>query len=281
MSPFLSFYLAFLVTPLLQGFWISLHDWELLGRAAGIPPKFVGLENYGELLRDRHFWTAFLHTAEFMLMAVPLITTVGLGLALALNGPLRSFGVMRSIIFLSGAFSVSVLTLIWLMVLNPARGLVGQAMQAVGLTPIDILADRRLAMPTLVLVTMWWSAGFPMALFLAALQQVPRELYEAAELDGAGRWRMFRSITLPGIQRTLWFVIMVEIILQVQVFGQVLLITKGGPANSTRVLVQYLYETGFRDWQVGYASAVGMVLFGIMVLASQAQRALTIEEARR
>ncbi|MGZ8393210.1 MAG: carbohydrate ABC transporter permease [Nitrospira sp.] len=253
----------------------------MLAGPAGIQPKFIGFRNYGELGSDRYFWTALLHTAEFMLMAVPLITAAGLGLAVALNRPMRSFGVMRGIIFLSGAFSVSVLTLIWLMVLNPSRGLVGQAMHVLGLPSVDVLADRRLVMPALVLITMWWSAGFPMALFLAALQQIPRELYEAAQLDGAGRWRTFRHITMPGIQRTFWLVVMIEVILQIQVFGQVILLTKGGPAHSTRVLVQYLYEKGFRDWQVGYASAVGMVLFSIMVVASLAQRALTTREGAR
>jgi multiple sugar transport system permease protein len=126
-------------------------------------------------------------------------------------------------------------------------------------------------MPALVITTVWWSAGFPMALFLAALQQIPRELYEAAQLDGAGKWRTFRSITLPAIIPTFWLVVLMEFILQVQVFGQVLLMTKGGPANSTKVLLQYVYETGFRDWQVGYAAAMTMVLFGIMVAASLVQ----------
>jgi len=180
--------------------------------------------------------------------------------------------------------SVSVLTLVWLMVLNPSRGLLGQVLLMAGLGPLDLdlLADRRFAMPALVVTTVWWSAGFPMALFLAALQQIPRELYEAAQLDGAGNWRNFRSITLPGILPTVWLVVLMELILQVQVFGQVLLMTKGGPANSTKVLVQYMYETGFRDWQVGYAAAMAMVLFGIMVVTSLFQfRLLRTREGLR
>lgn len=270
-SPFLLVNLAFLVVPFVRGLWISLHDWELLGRQAGMQPSYVGLRNYAALLNDRLFWSSLLHTAEFVLMAVPTITAVGLAFALALNRPLRSFAFFRSVIFLSGALSVSVLTLVWLMVLNPSRGLLGQVLLISGLAPVDLLADRQFAMPALVITTVWWSAGFPMALFLAALQQIPRELYEAAQLDGAGIWRTFRSITLPGIIPTLWLVVLMEFILQVQVFGQVLLMTKGGPANSTKVLVQYMYETGFRDWQVGYAAAMAMVLFGIMVVASLLQ----------
>jgi multiple sugar transport system permease protein len=267
-APFLLVNFAFLVLPFVRGLWISLHDWDLLARQAGLQPSYVGLRNYEALVHDPVFWNSLWHTGEFVVMAVPSITAAGLGLALALNRPLRSFAFFRSVIFASGALSVSVLTLVWLMVLNPSRGFLGQVLLMAGLTPIDLLADRRFAMPALVVTTVWWSAGFPMALFLAALQLIPRELYEAAELDGAGTWRMFRSITLPGLISTLWLVILVEFILQVQVFGQVLLMTKGGPANSTKVLVQYLYETGFRDWQIGYAAAMAMVLFGIMVAAS-------------
>jgi multiple sugar transport system permease protein len=269
--PFLTVNLAFLIVPFARGLWISFHDWDLLGAAAGRAPHFIGLQNYSALLTDRLFWASLLHTAEFLVMAVPSITVAGLLLALALNRQLRSFALFRSVIFLSGAFSVSVLTLIWVMVLNPSRGLVGQGMQALGLTPFDILADRRFAMLALVITTLWWSAGFPMALFLAALQQIPSERYEAAQLDHAGVWTTFRRITLPAISRTVWLVVLIETLLHVQVFGQVLLMTKGGPANSTRVLVQYLYESGFRDWRLGYASAISLMLFGIMALISLLQ----------
>ncbi|MEO5726911.1 MAG: sugar ABC transporter permease, partial [Byssovorax sp.] len=185
--------------------------------------------------------------------------------------PLRFHAALRSIFFASGALSVTAVTLIWLMVWNPDRGLIALAVKALGGTPINFLADRQLAMPALVVTTVWWSVGLPMVLFLAGLQQIPKELYEAAALDHAGRWTAFRRITLPSLRRTLLLVVVIEVILHFQVFGQVLLMTRGGPSNSTRVLVQYIYEKSFRDWQVGYATAMSMLLFAVMAVASLAQ----------
>jgi multiple sugar transport system permease protein len=211
-------------------------------------------------------------------MAVPAITGVSLFLALAMNRPLRLHAAFRSIFFASGALSVTAVTLVWLMVLNPSRGLLARFMTALGFAPVDLLADRRLAMPALVVTTLWWSVGFPMVLFLAGLQQIPRELYEAAKLDHAGPWTTFRRITLPALRRTILVVLVIEIILQFQVFGQVLLMTRGGPANRTRVLVQYIYETSFRDWQVGYAASMSMWLFLVMSVASFVQLRLSRPE---
>jgi multiple sugar transport system permease protein len=274
LAPFLAVYGVFLVYPLLLGAWMSLHRWELLGDLRG----FLGLDNYLRMLGDPIFRSSLAHTLQFTLMAVPVISAVALLLALVLNRPLRTYAALRSIFFASGALSVTAVTLIWLMVLNPSRGLLARLTGALGLAPVDLLADPRFAMPALVVTTLWWSVGFPMVLFLAGLQQIPKELYEAAALDHASRWTTFRRITLPSLRRTILLVLVIEIILQFQVFGQVLLMTRGGPANTTRVLVQYVYETSFRDWQVGYAAAMSMLLFAVMAIASLAQLRLSRPE---
>ncbi len=271
LSPFLVVYGLFLVYPLLLGAWMSLHRWEPLVNVRA----FLGLQNYRRMLADPFFRSSLAHTITFTLLAAPTITVVGLGLALALKRPLRVYAALRSIFFASGALSVTAVTLIWLMVLNPGRGLIAQMVRALGGTPIDFLADRRFAMPALVATTVWWSVGFPMVLFLAGLQQIPKELYEAAELDHAGRWTAFWRITLPSLRRTLLLVVVIELISQFQVFGQVLLMTRGGPSNTTRVLVQYIYEKSFRDWQVGYAAAMSMLLFAVMAVASLVQLRLS------
>jgi multiple sugar transport system permease protein len=271
LSPFLAFYGLLLVDPFFFGAWMSLHRWEPLVDVR----VFLGLENYRRMLADPFFRSSLAHTVAFTVLAAPSTTVVGLGLALLLDRPLRFHAALRSIFFASGALSVTAVTLIWLMVLNPGRGLIALGVKALGGTPIDFLADRQLAMPALVVTTVWWSVGLPMVLFLAGLQQIPRELYEAAELDHAGRWKAFWRITLPSLRRTLLLVVVIEVILHFQVFGQVLLMTRGGPSNTTRVLVQYIYEKSFRDWHMGYASAMSMLLFLVMSIASLAQLRLS------
>mgnify|MGYP001245875268 CR=1 FL=1 len=199
------------------------------------------------------------------------MTAIALLLALAVNGRTRIHGTLRGIFFASSVFSVTVVTLIWQMVLNGDRGLVAHLLRSLGLAPINFLGDPFWAMPSMVVATLWWGVGLPMALFLAGLQQIPDELYEAAELDNASRWTVLRKITLPAIRRTTVLVIVLQIVLQFQVFGQALLMTQGGPADRTRTLVQYIYESGFRDWQIGYASAMAMLLFVLMFFVSMLQ----------
>ncbi|MEO5970862.1 MAG: sugar ABC transporter permease [Bdellovibrionia bacterium] len=270
LCPFLLINLVFLIYPFIKGIWMSLHHWELLS-TQGTKPTFIGLSNYAKLFSDPFFWSSLVHTLEFAAIAVPIITMIGLALALLLNHTGFPYTFLRGLFFSSGAFSVTVVTLIWLTVFSPTRGLVGQLFRLIGITPIDFLNNRAFAMTAIVITTVWWSIGFPMALFLAGLQQIPREIYEAAELDHASSWTVLRKITLPALKRTTWIVILIQVVSQFQIFGQVLLMTRGGPANSTRVLVQYIYEKSFRDWQVGYASAISMVLFFAMMMISLLQ----------
>jgi multiple sugar transport system permease protein len=274
LAPFLAFYFVFLIYPFCLGMWMSLHDWEIVGDYR----QFIGLLNYAELWEDPYFWEALRNNLRFAAMTAPLATLLGLALALALNKPLRLHGALRAIFFASSIFSVTVVTLVWSMVLNPDRGLIANGMRAVGLEPIAFLAEKAWAMPALVVTSLWWGAGFPMALFLAGLQQIPPEVYEAARLDNASRWTVLRHITLPALARTTLLVVVLQTIMHLQVFGQPLLMTRGGPSNSTRPLVQLIYETGFRDWRVGYASATSKVLFGLMFFVALLQLRLSRQE---
>ncbi|OJT22965.1 ABC transporter permease [Archangium sp. Cb G35] len=276
LAPFLAFYAVFLIYPFCLGVWMSLHDWEIVGDYR----QYIGWLNYQELWDDPYFWEAFQRTLQFAAMTAPAATVLGLALALALNGPLRLHGALRAIFFASSIFSVTVVTLVWSMVLNPDRGLIANGMRAVGLEPIAFLADQTWAMPALVVTTLWWGAGFPMALFLAGLQQIPPEVYEAARLDNASRWAVLRHITLPALARTTLLVVVLQTIMHLQVFGQPLLMTRGGPSNSTRPLVQLIYETSFRDWRAGYASSVSMVLFALMFCVALLQLRLSRQEEK-
>jgi multiple sugar transport system permease protein len=274
LAPFLAVYAVMLLYPFGLGVWMSLHDWEIVGDYR----QYIGWLNYTDLWEDPYFWTAFKNTLKFAAMAAPATTVLGLALALALNKPLRLYGALRAIFFASSIFSVSVVTLVWSMVLNPDRGLVANGLTALGLESIAFLTHPDWAMPALVVTTLWWTAGFPMALFLAGLQQIPPEVYEAARLDNASRWTVLWRITLPALARTLLLVVVLQTVMHLQVFGQPLLMTRGGPSNSTRPLVQFIYETGFRDWRSGYASATSLVLFLLMFSVALLQLRLSRQE---
>lgn len=267
LAPFLAIYLIFLVYPLLKGFWISLHDWELVGDYR----EYVGLLNYEDLWNDDLFWKAARNTLYFAALTVPSMTLLALFLALGVSRGGRVRAVLRSIFFLSSVFSVSVVTLVWSMVLSADRGLIAPIFEALGLQPINFLGHPDWAMPAITVTTLWWGVGLPMALFLAALGAIPRELYEAAELDHASRWGVLTRITLPSIRHTILLVLVLQVVAQFQIFGQPQLMTDGGPANATLSLVQYIYDTAFRDWLVGYGAAIALALFALMLLFSMLQ----------
>lgn len=265
--PFLVVYVLLLVLPLASGWWLSLRDVDMLADTS----DFIGLKNYADLLHDDIFLGAVRNTFYFVGMTTPVFVALGLALALALNRPGRTGAALRAIFFGSSVLSVTIVTLVWRLVLMPDRGLLSNLMQGMGLTPIAPLVSESLALPSVALVTVWWIIGLPMMLFLAALQQIPQEMYEAAALDNAGRWRTFVSITLPSIKRTVALVAVIEVIQQFQLFGQSYLMTAGGPNNTSRPIVQFIYETGFRQWALGYSAAAAQVLFVLMLLGVSLQ----------
>ena len=265
-APYLAVFAALLAYPLLAGIWLSLHKADLFGGS-----QFIGIENYLRLFHDAVFITAVWNTCYFVLLTVPALTLIGLGLALALNTRSRRSAILRGLFFSSSVLSVTIVTLIWRMVLIPDGGLIANLLQTLGLAPIPFLSDAHLALPAIALTTVWWCIGLPMMLFLAALQQVPRDLYEAAALDNAGWWRTLLSVTLPSIRRTAVVVVVIEIILQFQLFGQAQIMTLGGPNNASLPIVLFTYQVGFQRWDIGYAAAASEVLFCIILAAAMTQ----------
>jgi multiple sugar transport system permease protein len=265
--PFLVVYVALLVVPLIRGMWISTQDLDMLSQSS----EFVGWKNFGDLWSDDIFRGAVRNTFAFVLMSTPAFVVLGLALALALNRPGRTAAALRAIFFGSSVLSVTIVTLVWKLVLMPRHGLLSNLTQAMGLPEVALLTTETWALPTVAAITVWWIIGLPMMLFLAALQQVPAEVYEAAALDNSSRWRTLIHITLPAIRRTVALVAVIEVILQFQLFGQAQLLTQGGPNNSSRPIVQFIYEAGFQHWTLGYAAAASQVLFGIMLIAMAVQ----------
>jgi multiple sugar transport system permease protein len=265
-APYLAVFALMLVVPLAIGIRLALTRSDLFGIRG-----FVGFDNFARLFADPVFLQTVWNTFYFVLLTVPVMTVIGLALALVLNRQSRWAGALRAIFFASTVLSVTVVTLIWRLVLIPEGGLAAVLAKVIGAAPVAFLSEPALAMPAIAVTTIWWGIGLPMVLFLAALQQVPRELYEAAALDRASRARTLFAITLPSIRRTIALVVIVEIILQFQLFGQAQLMTGGGPNNSTRPIVLFIYETGWKQWQLGYAAAAAQVLFGLIAIAAMAQ----------
>lgn len=253
--------------PITQALWISLHDWSFL---SDVRP-FLGLGNYVELLSDNRFWNAMRITALYTLGAVPLQVGLALAVALALNERLHGLTIFRAAYFFPVISSLAIMAIVWSFLLDPNVGVIAGWMTDLGMRRIDFLGDVTLALPAIILVGIWKNLGFSMVILLAGLQGVPREHYEAASIDGAGRWQRFRHITIPGLRHTLLFVVVISVIASLQVFDQVFVMTRGGPLFATDTLVNYLYYQGFNLFRMGYASAIATVLFLLILAVSAGQ----------
>jgi multiple sugar transport system permease protein len=259
-APFLSLYSLILIFPLFRGMWLSLERVDLFGDG-----HFVGAGNYVRLARDPIFATSLMNTFVVALMIVPVLTVLALLLALALNNAGKGAALLRGIFFSSAVLSVTIVTLIWRFVLAPDSGLLGELWKSLGWEPLAFLSAPGLVLPAIAVTTIWWSVGLPMLLFLAGLQQIPQDMYEAAALDDASRWTSFWRITLPSLRRTIVLVIMLQTAAQLQLFGQAQLLTAGGPSGASRTAVLFLFETAFGRWELGYASAAAEILFLIIL----------------
>ncbi|MCD6386615.1 sugar ABC transporter permease [Candidatus Sumerlaeota bacterium] len=263
--PYLTLFGIFLVLPLFYGLGLSFFRWEL---ASLVPPKFVGLHNYSEALTSPYFLKALWATFRFVVMAVPLTVGSALVVAVWINTvPLKRQYYYRAAYFLPVMISISVAGLLWRWFYNSEFGLFNAYLSLIGLK-VPWITDVRLAMKSIVLMTIWWTMGGAMVILLAGLQQIPDHYYEAASIDGANARQRFFYITLPLLRPVLLFVIVMNIIGSFQVFGQTWMITRGGPELSTRVLVQYIYETAFTHYRMGYASAMSWLLFLVIMIFS-------------
>ena len=255
-----------LVGPMLASTGISLFSWDLL-----TPAQFVGIENYRSLLGDSQFHAAVLHTLAFIAGYLPLVFVGGLAIALALSQGLRATGLFRTIYFLPVVTSWVVVALVWKWLLNPDTGIVDYLLGLAGVDGPGWWTDPQWAMPAVILASAWKDVGFVMVILLAGLMAIPQEYYEAAALDGAGRWRRFRHITLPLLSPASFFVVVISLINNFQVFDQVWVMTGGGPAGATTVVVEQIVENAFQFGRMGYAAAMSWVLFVIILAVTLIQ----------
>jgi len=265
-APYLVFFVTLLVVPLFWGIWLSFHKADTFSSG-----RFIGFGNYVRLFNDKIFLQSIWNTFYFVLLTVPSLALLGLFLALCLNRRTRSAAVLRGLVFSSSVLSVTIVTLIWRIVYIPDIGLLSMIFGLFGARAPAFLSDPSLAMIGIAIATVWWCIGLPMMLFLSALQQIPQDIYEAAALDNANRWQTLRSITLPSIKRTFVLVVIIQIVFQFQLFGQALLMTRGGPNNLTKPIVFYIYETAFRRWDLGLGAAASEILFVLILVAAMVQ----------
>ncbi|WP_229124952.1 carbohydrate ABC transporter permease [Halapricum desulfuricans] len=258
--PYLALWTVFLLYPLLKGLYMSLFNWNYLFPSES---EFIGLGNYARLLQDDAFWNALSNTTEFVVLTVPLILLFSMIIALGLNKQLKGSRLLRFVYFSPYVLTVSVVGIIWMQMFSQT----GALSHYLGgwLLEGSPLNSKLLAMPSLVIATVWWQTGFYFAILLAARQSVPERLYEAAKLDGAGPFQMFKDITLPHMRNAILFVLVASTVFQFQVFGQPFVMTDGGPVGSTETLVLYLYRLGFETRQLGFGAAVGYTLLVILI----------------
>jgi multiple sugar transport system permease protein len=260
----------FFLLPVAAGLALSFTDFDLYALADWRNLRFAGLHNYGQVLALPLFWQALGNTLEFVLLGVPLSIGLSLGCAVLLQSPLARFKpFFRTALFAPVVTTLVAVALIWRYLLHTRYGLINLGLGHLGLEPIDWLGDPHWAMPAIVLLAVWKNFGANMIIFIAALQAVPLELYEAAQLDGAQRWAQFRHITLPMLGPTLLMVSVLTMSGYFQLFAEPYVMTQGGPLQSTVSVLYLMYEEGFRWWNLGQASAVAFVLFVLMVVATQ------------
>jgi len=267
LAPGLLLFAAYRLYPLLEGLRLSFTN-ARLGRPL---QQWVGLANYARLFEDTRFHVSLWNTALYTVASTLPILAVPLALALALNrGRLKNL--LRSVFFFPFTLSVVTVGLAWLWLLDPVVGPFNYYLRALGVPARSWLADPHTAMGAIILTTVWWVTGYYLVIYLAGLQDIPRELYEAAALDGASGPRAFFAITLPLLRPVLLFVVVTHVIGSFQLFGQVFVLTSGGPGDATRTVVQHLYETAFQNFfQFGAASAMAWVLFAIILAFSVLQ----------
>lgn len=272
LSPAISVIGIFFALPVLAAFVLSFTDFDIYSLGNWDYIRFIGFQNYVRILETPLFWTALKNTFYFVLVGGPLSVAVSLGTALMLNSKLAKFkSLYRTIYFLPVVSSLIAVAIIWRYLYHPAHGLLNYFLSMFGVAPIDWLGDPNIAMPAIVIMAVWKNFGYNMLIFIAGLQNIPEDLYEAAHLDGASWWQQFKEITVPMLKPTTVFIVMITIIGYFQLFAEPYIMTQGGPLNSTTSIVLLMYEQGFRWWSMGYAAAIAFVLFMIIMFFTVVQ----------
>lgn len=268
--PFLIPFAVFYLWPVGRGAWMSLHVWGIQGL-----DKYVGVANYEKIFRNPDFYVYLWHSFYFVLLCAPTVIVLGLTLALIINQRILFRTAIRSAFFLPYVLSVSVISFIWLHLFDAKNGPVNALLGLFSAGDVNWLTDRGLVWWAITIVTDWWTVGFVMVLFLAGLQEIPTDHYEAAKIDGAGAWQRFWHITMPGLSSVMKIQIFYQVIGCLKLFGQVQIMTGGGPGDSTNTMIRYIYVTGFKKDMFGLASAQSIVFCVIMLMIAMIQFKLT------
>ncbi|MCK9210488.1 MAG: sugar ABC transporter permease [Ignavibacteriaceae bacterium] len=263
---------VFFCIPVLSAFVISFTDFDIYSLGNFSNARFIGLRNYTQLFEDPLFWIALRNTFFFVILAGPLSVAVSLFSALLLNAKLVKFkGIFRLTYFMPVVTTLIAVAIVWRFIYHPRFGLLNYLLSFIHINPVDWLGNPFWAMPAIVLMSVWKNFGYNMIIFIAGLNNIPSDLYEAATIEGASWWQQFRSITLPMLAPTTLFISLITMIGYFQLFAEPYIMTQGGPLNKTLSIVQYLYQEGFRWWNMGYSAAIAFVLFFIIFLGSVIQ----------
>ncbi|MGW6402682.1 carbohydrate ABC transporter permease [Streptomyces sp. NPDC055134] len=267
-APFLVVFALFLVVPLVYGLWMSFTDSSLTGRGDS---TFAGFGNYAEALTDPKMWETIGHTVLFTVMSTVPLVVFALVMALLVHAGLPGQWLWRLSFFAPYLLTSAVVWQVGLLLFQTDSGMLNTFLDAIGLDGVGWLVEKRYAMWSVVLITVWWTVGFNFLLYLAALQSVPDQLYEAAAIDGAGAWRRLWSITIPQLHRTTALITVLQVLASLKVFDQIFLLTKGGPDGSTRPVLEYIFDTGFTGYRLGYAAAMSYIFFALLLILSIGQ----------
>ena len=273
-APAVILLIAFLVVPMIYTVYFSGFKYQIMRPDA---MKFIGFENYQKLFSDKNFWLALKNTVYFTVIVVPCQCALALALALLVSKKFRGVAVFRTMYFAPQLTSMVVISVLWSVLYNanPNTGLINSILVSLGMSPIKFLSDANTAMNSIIFMSAWQGAGYQMMIFLAGLQGIPRDQYEAASVDGATKFKQFLYITLPGLKGTIKYVIMITMIQAMKLFTQPYIMTQGGPKNSTKTLVYYIYTQGFQKGNFGYACSIAAVFFVIVVCMTMAMKKVT------
>lgn len=273
-APAVILLIAFLVVPMIYTVYFSGFKYQIMRPDA---MKFIGFENYQKLFSDKNFWLALKNTVYFTVIVVPCQCVLALALALLVSKKFRGVAVFRTMYFAPQLTSMVVISVLWSVLYNanPNTGLINSILISLGMSPIKFLSDASTAMNSIIFMSAWQGAGYQMMIFLAGLQGIPRDQYEAASVDGATKFKQFLYITIPGLKGTIKYVIMITMIQAMKLFTQPYIMTQGGPKNSTKTLVYYIYTQGFQKGNFGYACSIAAVFFVIVVCMSMAMKKVT------
>ena len=264
-APAMSAIVVFFVFPVLAALAMSFTDFDIYALASLRNLRFAGLDNYLHLLQTPLFWQALGNTMVFVVVGVPLSIGASLGAALLLNSPLACWkGFFRTALFAPVVTTLVAVAVVWRYLLHTKYGLINHALSHIGIHPVDWLGDPLWAMPAIVLLSVWKNFGYNMIILLAGLQAIPKDLYEAARIEGATTWQQFRFVTLPTLKPMLLMVSILTMAGHFQLFAEPYVMTQGGPAQRTVTVLYFMYEEGFKWWSLGSASAVAFVLFAFM-----------------